>query len=75
MHAWGLATLSGVTQVYLATAVTYPIDIQSNSYGFMQHRESVKLSSVRHGLLCAVLSDTECAEVDPIRVLAIGYLS
>ena len=74
-HAWGLATLSGSTQVQLATAATHPIDIESNSYGFMEHRESMQLSPVGPGLLCAVLSDTERAEVDPIRVLALGFLS
>ena len=69
--AWGL-TAQGPTPVTLATATSYPPDIESNTNGFAGFG-SVRLSPVCPGLLCAVLAESGDA-VDPIRVLPIGFV-
>ena len=73
--AWALTCVrAGKAPVRLATARTHPTDISSNATGFLEHRGSVDLSPVGSGLLCAVLADDECSSVDPVRVLALGWI-
>jgi hypothetical protein len=72
--AWALASVSGVTPVRLATTRAYPADIERTTSGFGEVTSGLLLSPVEPGLLCAVLGEVDSGVVDPIRVLALGWV-
>jgi hypothetical protein len=70
--------LGACVPVFLATATSYPNDIETNETGFAAHGV-VTMTDLREvGLACAVLGegpgDMDDFEVDGIRVLPLGWV-
>lgn len=74
LHAWSIADAAGAAEVHLATATAYPVDITTNIDGFKTHHGPVPLTQLSTGLVCAVLGDKACGDVESWRVLPLGWV-